>query len=92
MASHDDLGALNCHQTSDVIPGNLKTFTFHCRNVVIRLTCNEPSKEAAENSKPPYTSSSIEWPKKRKLAVLMVNSNPSTLKSYTSRSAPSAWG
>ncbi|KUO96115.1 hypothetical protein ATW55_14375 [Ferroacidibacillus organovorans] len=49
MASHDDLGALNCHRTSDAISGNLKTFTFHCRNVVIRLTCNEPSKEAVEN-------------------------------------------
>lgn len=49
MASHDDLSALNCHQASDVIPGNSKTFTFHCRNVVIRLTCNVPSKEAVEH-------------------------------------------
>ena len=49
MVSHADLGELNCHQTSDAISGNLKTFTFHCENIVIRLTCNEPSKEAVEN-------------------------------------------
>lgn len=49
MASHANLGELNCHQTSDAISGNLKTFTFHYGHFVIRLTCNEPSKEAVEN-------------------------------------------
>ncbi len=49
MASHADLGELNCHKTSDAISGNLKTFTFHYGHFVIRLTCNEPSKEAVEN-------------------------------------------
>ncbi|KYP79828.1 hypothetical protein AYW79_13090 [Ferroacidibacillus organovorans] len=49
MASHTDLCEPNCHQTSDAISGNVKTFTFDCGNIVIRLTCNEPSKEAVEN-------------------------------------------
>ena len=49
VASHADLGEMNCHLTSDAISGNLKTFTFHYGHFVIRLTCNEPSKEAVEN-------------------------------------------
>lgn len=49
MAFRADLDEPDWHQTSDAISGNLKTVTFHCGNFVLRLTCNEPSKEAVEN-------------------------------------------
>ncbi|KYP79539.1 hypothetical protein AYW79_13865 [Ferroacidibacillus organovorans] len=51
MQPPDKLDEPHAHPTSVgvTIPGDLTTVTFHCGNVVIRLTCNEPSKAAVEN-------------------------------------------
>jgi hypothetical protein len=51
MESRTGVGKPDGHPTCDEISlaDGMKTFTFHCGNTVIRLTCNEPSKAAVEN-------------------------------------------
>lgn len=51
MASRIDLREPDDHSTCNEISlsDSMKTFTFRCGNIVIRLTCNEPSKRAVDN-------------------------------------------